>query len=63
MSNPSRDPLDADLRDLTMLLPQILRTLRSGIGGVIERFLSRRFLLRLYREELANLEREAQRAG
>ena len=35
---------------------------RSGIGGVIERFLSRRFLLRLYREELANLEREAQRA-
>jgi DNA-binding MarR family transcriptional regulator len=34
MSNPSRDPLDADLRDLTMLLPQILRTLRSGIGGV-----------------------------
>ena len=36
---------------------------RSGIGGVIERFLSRRFLLRLYREELANLEREARRAG
>jgi hypothetical protein len=36
---------------------------RSGLAGVIERFLSRRFLLRLYREELANLEREAQRAG
>ena len=36
---------------------------RSGLAGVIERFLSRRFLLRLYREELANLEREARRAG
>jgi hypothetical protein len=36
---------------------------RSGLAGVIERFLSRRFLRRLYREELANLEREAQRAG
>jgi Polyketide cyclase / dehydrase and lipid transport len=35
---------------------------RSGVAGIIERFLSRRFLLRLYREELANLEREAQRA-
>lgn len=36
---------------------------RSGLAGVIERFLSRRFLLRLYREELANLEREARRVG
>lgn len=36
---------------------------RSGPAGVIERFLSRRFLLRLYREELANLEREARLAG
>lgn len=35
---------------------------RNGFAGVIERFLSRRFLLRLYREELGNLEREAQRA-
>ena len=34
MSSQTRDPLDADLRDLTMLLPQILRTLRSGVGGV-----------------------------
>jgi uncharacterized protein YndB with AHSA1/START domain len=37
-------------------------TSRSGLAGAIERFLARRFLLRLYQEELGNLEREAQRA-
>jgi hypothetical protein len=36
-------------------------TSRNGLAGAIERFLARRFLLRLYREELGNLEREAQR--
>src|SRR5262245_48203003 len=32
---------------------------RSSLAGAIERFLARRFLLRLYREELRNLETEA----
>jgi hypothetical protein len=29
---------------------------RTGMAGTIERFLSRRFLLRMYREELGKLE-------
>jgi DNA-binding MarR family transcriptional regulator len=35
MSRPAKpDPLDADMRELALVLPQILQTLRAGIGGV-----------------------------
>lgn len=36
-------------------------TSRGGLGGRLERWLSMRFLRRVYREELSNLEREAGR--
>lgn len=34
MSNKKTASIDDDLREMTLLLPQILRTLRGGIGGV-----------------------------